>query len=161
MRQCLLYLIIAAQLFWLGWHYIACTLEVKTGPRLKIACQVDSLYDFFREDYLAIKLRRNIPLLSPKVGNTFWWDAKAVESLNNIERENRYRSPHEKIQELVPFPEKRKQDTHAIKLDHPDFTVGRTVATFWKIDKDGFTELERIAPLTLATTLHVQENIDY
>ena len=77
-RIYLLYVIVLAQLVWLGWNYGDRVREVESSPVLHVSCSNYDPRDLLRGDYVMLDVTQTFPL--EKVGASFFWTEAFTKS---------------------------------------------------------------------------------
>lgn len=144
-RVCLLFVVVAAQLAWLGWNYVERSRELEEAPVIRIACTDYDPRDLVRGDYVSIQTRQEVPL--ELAGASLYWGEETCKRVNVYSHRNDETKQDEEYQvsnplQPRPAPEVvEKEDGHAQEL--VPATVER-LAVFWKKGADGLHHVCRV-----------------
>lgn len=144
-RVCLLFVVVAAQLAWLGWNYVERSRELAQAPVIRIACTDYDPRDLVRGDYVSIQTRQEVPL--ELAGASLYWGEETCKRVNVYSHRNDETKQDEEYQvsnplQPRPAPEVvEKEDGHAQEL--VPATVER-LAVFWKKGVDGLHHVCRV-----------------
>ncbi|MBR3903186.1 MAG: hypothetical protein IKJ29_05965 [Akkermansia sp.] len=144
-RVCLLFVVVAAQLAWLGWNYVERSRELAQAPVIRIACTDYDPRDLVRGDYVSIQTRQEVPL--ELAGASLYWGEATCQRVNVYSYRNDETKQDEEYQvsnplQPRPAPEVvEKEDGHAQEL--VPATVER-LAVFWKKGADGLHHVCRV-----------------
>ena len=136
-RVYLLFAVVAAQLLWLVWNYVARLQELAAAPVLRIECTERDPRDLFRGDYVALETRQFGPL--ELAGKSICWDAAFCESVNND-----WAYVNEERVDLVvvnPLQPRAPQMEDSLKLNWHG--KPERVAVFWRTGADGISRVVR------------------
>lgn len=144
-RVYLLFVVVAAQLAWLGWNYVERSRELEESPVIRIACTDYDPRDLFRGDYVSIQTRQEVPL--ELAGTSLYWGEETCKRVNVYSHWNRETKQDEEYQVINPLQPRpvpaggEKEDGGALVLE-PD-TCER-LAVFWKKGADGLHHVCRV-----------------
>lgn len=128
-----LFVMVGAQLGWLGYNYHAREVEVATAPTLLVECDAFDPRDFFRGDYVSFDCEFGYKLTDPLFRDTFHWeDTQIKEHIDDT---------------AVPFPGQAASNPESIHINFDRWTsyIEDNLVGFWTTGEDGKGKLVRVA----------------
>ena len=137
-RIYLLYVIVLAQLVWLGWNYGDRVREVESSPVLHVSCSNYDPRDLLRGDYVMLDVTQTFPL--EKVGASFFWTEALCHAVNHstlyvAETRKEY---------AVSNPLQPRAATGNVPVEIRSYASDLRVAVFWKKGEDALHQIARV-----------------
>lgn len=134
----LLYVIVLAQLVWLGWNYAARVREIESSPVLHVTCSDYDPRDLLRGDYVMLDVTQTFPL--EKVGGSFFW----TESLCLAVNHSSLHVAGTRKEYTVSNPLQPRAATGDVPVEIRLYASDLRVAVFWKKGEDALHHIARV-----------------
>ena len=130
-----LFVLVGAQLGWLGYNYHAREVEMATAPTLLVECDAFDPRDLFRGDYVSFDCEFTYPLTDPLFRDLFHWDEALISGYNEDEK--------------LPFPGRAASNPESIRLTFDRWGTGveDKLVGFWTVGEGGKSKLTRVVKL--------------
>ncbi len=135
------FVIVVAQLGWLGYNYHARRVELTTAPTLLVECDAFDPRDFFRGDYVSFDCKFTYPMEDPLFCDLFHWNEW-----------NPVRLTEEEVAEGItvqPLPARAATNSDSIEIATEGWQrrVDDKLVGFWVTGADGKSKLTRVVKL--------------